>query len=182
MRFRVSLAADGMKAASLPQGFSGHEFRTSNSWQQEVAFLLPGVSRALADTGGDRSIFFLEVSMYDKSITSQIINAAFEVQRVLGAGFMENVYKHSLAYELSLRGIYCETEKVLDVFYKSSCVGVYKADLIVNNTVIVELKCVRFIANAHIKQLKHYLRATDIHTGLVLNFQACPLELKRVFG
>ena len=95
---------------------------------------------------------------------------------------MENVYKPSLAFELGLGGISCLTEKTLDVYYKGKCVGVYKADLIVQERVIVELKCVRSIGIPHIRQLKNYLRATGLSTGPILNFQVSPLGMKRVWG
>ena len=113
--------------------------------------------------------------------THNIISAAFEVHRVLGHGFLENVYKHALARELTLRGIPVCTERELAVSYKGSTVGTYFADIIAYGSIVVELKCVRRIVPVHIAQVKNYLRATGLPTGLILNYTPAVVKVRRAF-
>ena len=115
-------------------------------------------------------------------ITSNIIHAAFEVWRTLGTGFLEAVYKNSLAQELREADLLVATEKEIKVFYKNKAVGLYYADLLVENSVIVEIKCVKNIAPCHFKQVKNYLKATGAKTGLIINFQGTKIGIKRVYG
>jgi len=113
-------------------------------------------------------------------LTDAVIGAALEVSNVLGAGFLEKVYQRALAIELSDRGIANETEKALDVQYKNSVVGHYYVDLLVENQLIVELKCAEAIANQHIAQTLNYLKACRLKYALILNFQKPRVEIKRV--
>ena len=88
---------------------------------------------------------------------SVIINSAFEVHNTLGKGFLEQVNTVSLLYELKSRGLLAEKQKKIDVYYKGLVVGEYYADILVNDVIILEIKCVARIINPHIKQLRNYL-------------------------
>jgi GxxExxY protein len=84
--------------------------------------------------------------------------------------------------ELRLRNIPFERQKIVDVFYRGKKVGYYKLDLIVDNTVVVELKTLNHLENFYLSQLISYLRATRLKVGLVLNFATPTLEIKRVIN
>ena len=89
------------------------------------------------------------------NLSSQIIKSSFVVHNTLGTGFLEKVYQNSFAYEMSLLGMKVDIEKHIKVFYKGKEVGFYFADLVVNNSIILEIKCVKRIAYPHIMQLKN---------------------------
>jgi GxxExxY protein len=103
-------------------------------------------------------------------LTHSIIGAAFEVHRQLGAGFLESVYGRALTIELQSRGHTVQSEAPLTVHYKSQAVGSFKADLLVDDEVIVELKAGSGIAPEHEAQLMNYLRASELKLGLLIHF------------
>ena len=103
-------------------------------------------------------------------LTEQIISAAYEVHNVLGSGFLEKVYQNALQEELRRRGLTAEEQKEIAVYYKSSRVGEYFADIVVEGQIILELKAVDKISDVHELQLKNYLKATGIEVGLLINF------------
>jgi len=104
-------------------------------------------------------------------LTEKIIRSAFEVYNYFGdQGFLESVYEKALAIELRKNDLKVETQSPISVFYKSELVGDFRADLIVNDTIIVELKSVSEIQEIHEVQLVNYLRATPIEVGLLFNF------------
>lgn len=100
----------------------------------------------------------------------QIKNACIEIRRVLGNGFLEKIYENALKYELESKGFHVESQKEIVVSYKNKVVGMYYADLIINEKIIVELKCFSQITSFHKSQLLHYLRATGFQLGLLINF------------
>jgi GxxExxY protein len=108
------------------------------------------------------------------------IGAAFEVSNMLGAGSLERVYREALKEELRQRGVATSAEKSLKVRYKGVIVGDYVADLLVEEKLVVELKCVNAIADEHLAQCVNYLKATNSALGLILNFQRPRVEMKRV--
>jgi len=110
-----------------------------------------------------------------------IINKAIEVKRTLGQGFLESVYQNALVYELLDSGLKCEKEKLLNVYYKGKIVNYFRADIIVEDSVIVELKVADEICRAHEIQLVNYLTATGIDSGLILNFGTMPMGIKRKY-
>ena len=115
-----------------------------------------------------------------KDLTQEIIGVAMEVHRELGAGFLEYVYEESLCHELNLREIYFERQKELDIYYKDLLIPKkYKPDLMVENKVIVELKATSGLMKIEEAQLLNYLKATKLRIGLLLNFGAESLEIKR---
>jgi GxxExxY protein len=93
---------------------------------------------------------------------------------------MEAVYHKALEHELALRGLPFETHKCLRVIYKGLLVGEYETDLIVDNKIVLELKAVSAINANHIAQVHHYLTGTGYHLGIILNFGAESLGMKRI--
>lgn len=114
-------------------------------------------------------------------LTSKVIGCAMKVHRALGFGFLESVYHRGLEIELAAAGITFESEKRLSVFYEGRIVGHFIADILISNALIIELKAIESIAKAHEVQLVNYLVATKIDTGLLLNFGAKSLQVRRKF-
>ena len=113
-----------------------------------------------------------------KEITDIILKSFYEAYNELGDGFLESVYENALYIVLTGYGLCVEKQKDISVFFRGKKIGDFKADLIVNEKVIVELKAVRTLAPAHEAQLINYLKATNIEVGLLLNFGRKP-EFKR---
>jgi GxxExxY protein len=114
------------------------------------------------------------------SLTEQVISAVFEVSNTLGAGFLEKVYERALLRELTLRGIRAKAQLSFSVMYKGFCVGEYFADIIVEDVLVIELKCVDHFANEHTAQCLNYLRASGRSVCLLVNFQRSKVEWKRI--
>jgi len=117
--------------------------------------------------------------MDDNKITETIIGCAMKVSTALGPGFLEKVYENALVYELRKTGLEAEPQKPIQVFYDGVVVGDYTPDILVNQRIIVELKAVSAIEEAHEAQLLNYLKATRLHLGLLLNFGTPRLGIKR---
>jgi GxxExxY protein len=114
------------------------------------------------------------------NITEAVIGAAFEVHRILGYGFLEAVYRNAMAVELRHRGFGAEMEKRLEVHYKSEPVGLYIADLLIDDTVLVELKVSETYRPSDEAQLLNELAATQRPVGLLINFGRLKVEFKRL--
>ncbi len=114
------------------------------------------------------------------ALTGQIINAAFEVSNTLGCGFLEKVYERGLLHELKLRGLTAESQTAFPVIYKGQNLGEYHADILVENTILVELKCTDRLAGEHIAQCMNYLTAAGKDLCLLINFQRPILDWKRI--
>ena len=117
-----------------------------------------------------------------EDLSNNIINSAIEVHRELGCGFLEKVYENALVSELRNRGLNVEQQKSIKVYYKGVEVGYYYADLIVENSVIVELKVVKLLEPIFASQLLNYLKGCDMHLGLLLNFGCTKLQMKRIIN
>jgi GxxExxY protein len=113
-------------------------------------------------------------------ITYAINGAVFEVNKVLGPGFLEKVYENALLVELKKRELKAESQVTIKVFYKENVVGEYIADILVEDKVIVELKTVETIDKIHEAQLLNYLKATSIRVGILVNFKHPKAEIKRM--
>ena len=113
-------------------------------------------------------------------LTYQINGAVFEVNRVLGPGFLEKVYENALLVELRKRGLRAESQVPIKVKYKGEVVGDYFADLVVERQVIIELKTVENFQNIHEAQMLNYLKATGMKIGLLVNFKHTKAEIKRM--
>ena len=114
-------------------------------------------------------------------LCGQIIGAAMKVHSTLGSGFLESVYQNALMWELLKAGLHAETGRAITVRYDGQIVGTFTGDLLVNESLIVELKATQSMAKAHEVQLVNYLVATGIDEGLLLNFGAERLEYKKKF-
>lgn len=113
-------------------------------------------------------------------ITEKILEAAFEVSKELGAGFLESVYKNAMLIALRTKGLSAEIEKPISVTFRGQSVGQFYADLFVDGKVIVELKAVSALAPEHSAQTINYLKATGIEVGLLINFGHPKIEYKRL--
>jgi GxxExxY protein len=110
-----------------------------------------------------------------------IIGAAMEVHTALGPGFLETVYREALCLELSDRGIEFRTEVLLPVYYKDRVLSsFFRADLIVQGPVLIELKAIAKVGEIELAQVINYLKASGIPRGLLLNFGARSLQFRRV--
>jgi GxxExxY protein len=105
-----------------------------------------------------------------KELTAKIIEAAIEVHRVLGPGFLEGVYEEALAHEFQLRGIPFERQKSIVIRYKDIVAGEQRLDLLVDGKVIVELKAIKDFEDIHLAITLSYMRATNIGVALLINF------------
>ena len=115
-------------------------------------------------------------------LTERIIGGAFTVSNTLGCGFLEKVYENALAHELRKLGLRVEQQHSIPVYYDGALVGDFVADLIVESSVIVELKATREIHDIFIAQCLNYLKATGLPICLLLNFGKPRLEIKRLGG
>ncbi|NHZ85061.1 MAG: GxxExxY protein [Planctomycetia bacterium] len=113
-----------------------------------------------------------------KEITEKIISAFYAVYNELGRGFIESIYENAMVIELELRNLKVERQKKINVHYKGSLVGEFRPDIIVNDSVIIELKAISDLRPEHEAQIINYLKATKIEVGLLLNFGDKP-EFKR---
>lgn len=110
--------------------------------------------------------------MRENEISREIVDAAFKIHTRLGAGLLESVYEAVMAYELQKRGLRFERQKPIPVVYERIHLGEgFRADFMVENLVIIELKSVEQIAPVHKKQLLTYLRLTNKRLGLLINFK-----------
>ncbi|MBN1442866.1 MAG: GxxExxY protein [Planctomycetes bacterium] len=115
-------------------------------------------------------------------LTEKIIGAAIEVHKTLGPGFVESIYEESLVIEFGERSISFQRQLVVPVFYRSRQVGQHRLDLLVEGEIVVELKAVRSFQPLHLAVTRSYLRATGRKHGLLLNFAAAVLQVKRVLA
>ncbi len=113
-------------------------------------------------------------------LTEIIIGCVYAVHNTLGSGFLEKVYENALRMELEAAGVAVRQQAPVPVHYKGRLVGEYFADLIVADRVIIEIKAVQNLAREHEVQLVHYLTATGIDDGLLINFGASA-EVKRKY-
>ena len=103
-------------------------------------------------------------------LTGKILGAFFQLHKELGFGFSEKVYESALEVLLPELGMIVERQRDICVYYHGKVVGEYKADMIVNGMVLLEIKSVEKLIDAHDAQLLNYLKATDLEVGLLLNF------------
>lgn len=121
------------------------------------------------------------MDLLHKDLTDSILKTFYDVYNELGYGFLEKVYQNSLYLELQSKGFDVEAQKQIKVYYKGQEVGVYYADLIVNDLIILELKATEYIVEEFEWQLLNYLRGTNKEVGLLLNFGKKPEFRRKVF-
>lgn len=117
--------------------------------------------------------------LYLESLTESAIGAFYEVYRELGDGFLESVYMNALTHELRLRGHHVERQVRVQIWYKGVVVGRGRIDMLVDKKLVIETKAAEELHPSASRQLRNYLRATDLEVGLVLNFGIVP-RLRRV--
>jgi len=113
---------------------------------------------------------------HDTIITEQIIGCAIEVHRDLGPGLLESPYHAALCVELAHRGITFERQRIIPLEYRGAKIGDYIPDLIVENTVVVEIKSVDRFEPVHVAQVLTYIKATGKRLGLLINFNVPVLK------
>lgn len=112
-------------------------------------------------------------------LTDKVIGAFYTVYNKLGHGFLENVYENALSIELTKIGLEVQTQVAIKVYYDEVEVGNYFADMLINDTVILELKAVEHVLPSHEAQLQNYLQAVPLDVGLLLNFGVQPVVKRR---
>ncbi|WP_299987675.1 GxxExxY protein [uncultured Pontibacter sp.] len=115
-------------------------------------------------------------------ITFKIIGSAMKVHNMIGSGFQEVIYQRCLAMELRKAGLNFEREKDQKIFYDGVEVGTRRADFIVEDSVVVELKAIINLEDIHLAQAKNYTVAYNFPVGLLINFGALSLQYKKVFN
>lgn len=115
-----------------------------------------------------------------EALSGRIIEAAIDVHKQLGPGFLESIYENAVKVALRKRGIVYEAQKDVRIFFEGEEVGEHRLDLVVDNQIIVELKAIRALDDAHFAQVRSYLKATRLRVGLLMNFNAPTLVIKRV--
>ncbi len=118
--------------------------------------------------------------MTDDDLTRRIIGCAYTVHNTLGPGFLEKVYENALRIELEKQGLTVQQQEPVNVTYDDHVVGQYYVDLWVDGRILVELKAVQTLTREHEVKLVHYLTATNIDNGLLLNFGPS-VQVKRKF-
>lgn len=113
-------------------------------------------------------------------ITELIIKCAFKVSNTLGCGFLEKVYENALAFELRKNGLDVKQQEEIKVYYEGFEVGNYDADLLVEDSILVELKAVREMNDIFKAQCLNYLKATNLKICLLINFGNPRVEVKRI--
>jgi len=118
--------------------------------------------------------------MLYEELSGKIIGAAMEVHNLLGPGFLESVYERALMLELNERQISFQRQAPIPVMYKATRVGKYKADILVDGKIVLEIKAASALLPEHQAQALHYLTATGLHLALLLNFGTKSLQFKRI--
>ncbi len=117
-----------------------------------------------------------------EELTERILGAAIEVHRRLGPGFLESIYHAALKIELRKRNIPYDSELSIPISYDGELIGDHRLDLLVEQEIVVELKAVRALTDAHFAIVKSYLKAIARKHGLLLNFATPTLQIKRVIA
>lgn len=115
-------------------------------------------------------------------LTDTILKAFYIVYRSLGYGFLEKVYENAMEMELKKIGLKVKRQAPIKVYYDDQEIGLYYADLMINDKIIIELKAAEALCEEHEAQLVNYLKATDIEVGLLLNFGKKPEIKRKVFN
>ena len=113
-------------------------------------------------------------------LTERVIGCAYRVKTALGHGFVEKVYENALAHELSKTDLHIERQYRMTVHYDGVSVGEFAADFMVNDSLIVEIKAVATLDKAHRAQCLNYLKASGRKLGLLINFGAPEIEIRRI--
>ena len=123
----------------------------------------------------------MDGGLIHRELTDRIIGVFYEVYNELGFGFLESVYEDAMAIARSEKGIPIERQVPIPVWFRGRSIGSFVADLVIERSIIIELKAVNRLVEGHVAQLMNYLRATEIEVGLVMNFGPSPEFKRRVF-
>jgi len=115
-----------------------------------------------------------------EALVETVVGAAYEVSNVLGAGFLEKICERALIEELRLRGLPVTAQAPFPVAYKGKPIGTYAADLVVEDRLLVEVKCSEGLSNEHLAQCINYLKASGLKLALLINFRRSKVEWRRV--
>jgi GxxExxY protein len=115
-----------------------------------------------------------------KELTYKVIACAMEVHRVMGPGFQEYIYQRALAIEMKNAGIKFQEEFEIPIHYKGEMIGLRRVDFWIENTVSLEIKARTELDNTHLAQAINYIEASNVSTGLLINFGAGSLQFKRI--
>jgi len=121
-----------------------------------------------------------ETESGNEPLIERVIGAAIRVHTELGPGFLESLYEEALGIELRALGIQFERQKPVPIFYRAQPIGQHRVDLLIENAVVVELKATTALEKVHFAVLRSYLKALGLTDGLLLNFAATRLTIKRV--
>ena len=113
-------------------------------------------------------------------LSQEVIASIIRVHKALGPGFLENISHRALAVDLKNSEIPFKTEYEIDICYNNELVGRHRLDLVVRDSLIVELKAVEELTKAHYSQLRSYLKAAGLKTGLLVNFSKDKADYRRV--
>ncbi|MDD5032308.1 MAG: GxxExxY protein [Patescibacteria group bacterium] len=122
---------------------------------------------------------YVDDRYYKSDITAKIIQCAYRVHNFFGTGFQEVIYQRALKIEFSGLGLNFEREKEMPIFYKELEIGKRRVDFLVDDDIMVELKALTKLEDVHIAQLMNYIEAYKVKIGLLINFGAKKLEVKR---
>ena len=115
-----------------------------------------------------------------ETVVETVVGASYEVSNVLGAGFLEKIYERALIEELGLRGLRVKAQAPFPVSYKGRHIGTYAADLVIEDRLLVEVKCVEHFSKEHLAQCINYLKASGLHLALLINFRRPKVEWRRI--
>jgi GxxExxY protein len=113
-------------------------------------------------------------------ITEKAIGCAFKVSNTLGCGFLEKVYENAMVIEIRKAGLVVNQSFPMQVLYDGAVVGIYEADILVENSLLIELKVVKNLDEVHVAQCLNYLRATGLSLCLLINFYRPKIEIRRI--
>lgn len=130
----------------------------------------------------DEGTFHFEKPVFrDDDSTGRIIGAFYHVYREMGEGHLETVYRNAMALTMQKRGLRVQMEAPLEATFEDQVVGHFRADILVNERVVVELKAASAITPAHARQLTNYLKSSGLTIGFVFNFGPRPDFIRRIF-
>jgi len=120
------------------------------------------------------------MELIEAELSERIIGCCIQVHRVLGPGFLENVYGEALANELGKAGLGFERQKIVALLYEGKSIGEHRLDYLISARVVLELKACQRIEDIHLATARSYLKATNLPLALVVNFAKPKLEIRRV--
>ncbi len=120
------------------------------------------------------------MELIQSELSEKIIGCCIRVHKSLGPGFLEKIYEEALCLELAKAGLSFERQKLITITYLGQTIGEHRLDLLVENSVVLELKACRAIEDIHLATTRSYLKATALQLGLIINFSRPTLDIKRV--